>query len=60
MVPGSLDFGIGVIVATFHGVGDDPVSSKILKMVRSLALPVASKNMSLSPCLVLCLACARG
>ena len=43
MVPGSLDLGIGVVVATFHCVGGDPVSIDILKMVRSSALSVAPR-----------------
>ena len=43
MVPGSLGLGIGVIVATFHGVGSDPTSRNILKMVRSSAFPVAPR-----------------
>ena len=43
MVPGSLDLGIEVIVATFHGVGGDPTSSDILKMVSNSGLPVAQR-----------------
>ena len=43
MVPRSLGLGIWVIEATFHGVGGDPASSDILKMVRSSALSVAPR-----------------